>query len=127
MKWRAQVPTIDPSEAALLVMQGTIVIDVRESFEWRSGHICGATHIPLFKLRPETFIARREIVTVCRTGRRSAIAVRRLRAGGINARNLAGGMNAWRKAGHTICVDNGIGEGESGSLEDHKSSGEDLG
>jgi rhodanese-related sulfurtransferase len=41
----------------------------------------------------------RPVVVHCRTGGRSARAVAMLRAKGIDARNLAGGIEAWRRAG----------------------------
>ena len=38
-------------------------------------------------------------VGICKTGHRSRGAVRLLRRRGYDARNLAGGMDAWRRAG----------------------------
>ena len=101
---------VESSEVEMLLEHGAIIVDVREHFERRSGYICGATHIPLLKLRPTAFLTRRAIITVCRSGHRSAIAARRLRAVGLDARSLAGGMNTWRKAGLPICASNGISE-----------------
>ena len=41
-------------------------------------------------------------IIVCLSGMRSASAVRRLRANGVNARNLSGGMIAWCKHGYSV-------------------------
>ncbi|MEC4015277.1 rhodanese-like domain-containing protein [Streptomyces sp. H27-D2] len=41
----------------------------------------------------------RTVIAVCRSGRRSAQAAFRLRAAGIDARNLGGGMQAWARSG----------------------------
>ena len=76
-------------------------VDVREDDEWQAGHIDGAQHIPLRELseRLGQLSAGRRIVAVCRSGSRSAVAVRGLRQLGYDAENLDGGVTAWSKAG----------------------------
>jgi len=39
------------------------------------------------------------IITVCRSGHRSALAARKLHLAGYQVENLHGGMKAWAKAG----------------------------
>ena len=39
--------------------------------------------------------ATKEIVVICRSGARSAQATRQMRAAGLNAKNLAGGVLRW--------------------------------
>jgi len=77
------------------------LVDVREDDEWQAGHIDGAQHIPLRELseRLGQLAAGRRIVAVCRSGARSAAAVRGLRQLGYDAENLDGGVAAWSKAG----------------------------
>lgn len=77
------------------------LIDVREDDEWRAGHIEGAQHIPIRQLagRVGEVPSDREVVAVCRSGVRSAAAVRGLRQLGIRAENLDGGVAAWSRAG----------------------------
>jgi len=76
-------------------------LDVREDDEWQAGHIDGARHIPLGELsgRIGDLPKDRPIIAVCRSGSRSAAAVRGLRQLGYDAENLDGGVTAWAKAG----------------------------
>jgi len=81
---------------------GTRVIDVRGRSEWNDGHLPEATHIYLGDLADRTADAKRDepIVVHCRTGTRSSIAASLLMARGFtDVSNLAGGYEAWRKAG----------------------------
>ena len=85
------------------------LLDVREDDEWRAGHIDGAQHIPLGQLgdRLAELPAGRRIVAVCRSGSRSAAAVRGLRQLGYDAENLDGGVTAWSRAGLALVDDAG--------------------
>jgi adenylyltransferase/sulfurtransferase len=78
-----------------------VLIDVREPSEHAVDRIERATLMPLGSLASmiETLPRDRPVVVHCRTGGRSARAVAMLRAKGIDARNLAGGIEAWRRAG----------------------------
>jgi rhodanese-related sulfurtransferase len=82
-------------------------LDVREDDEWQAGHIDGARHIPLRELsaRVSELPKGRPIVAVCRSGSRSAAAVRGLKQLGYDAENLDGGVTAWSKAGLPL-IDN---------------------
>lgn len=76
-----------------------LLVDVREPWEWDAGSLAerGAVHIPLGELldRMDELPEGRQIVTYCRVGGRSADAAERLRAAGLSARNLRGGLAAW--------------------------------
>ena len=78
----------------------TLVLDVRQREEYRSGHIAGAKLIPLNELgrRLKELPKDREIVCVCASGNRSNSATRILTGAGYNAINMKGGMSAWRRA-----------------------------
>ncbi len=83
------------------------IVDVREAAEWDDalGHIQGAKPIPLAALTARTGELDRDrpVVTVCRSGARSAQAVVLLTAAGFSqAVNLAGGMLRWRQKGLPI-------------------------
>jgi len=83
------------------------LIDVREPGEFNGplGHIHGAKLIPLGELgRRLADIGRdRPVVTVCRSGARSAQAVTMLqKAGFSDIANLAGGMLRWRADGGRV-------------------------
>jgi len=74
------------------------LIDVREPHEWEIGRIPGATLVPLGTLTEAlpTLDPAREIVVYCRSGVRSAKAVRQLQAAGFRRlHNLAGGVLRW--------------------------------
>jgi adenylyltransferase/sulfurtransferase len=96
----AELPEIAPRELAELLRAGTDVdlVDVREPHEWEIGRIGGARLIPLGEF-PEhlgEFDSAREIVVLCRSGLRSARAVRQLQAAGFSrVRNLTGGILRW--------------------------------
>ncbi|HWI11525.1 MAG TPA: rhodanese-like domain-containing protein [Burkholderiaceae bacterium] len=77
------------------------VIDVREPREFTGGlgHIPGARLVPLAELgaRSAEFDKARPVVTVCRSGARSAQATVLLQKSGFSqVANLAGGMLRWR-------------------------------
>jgi hydroxyacylglutathione hydrolase len=87
---------------------GPRVIDVRGRAEWNHGHIPKATHIYLGNIIEGTASLERDepIVLHCQSGTRSSIAASLLMAGGFsNVTNLAGGFDAWRKAGLPISKD----------------------
>jgi sulfur dioxygenase len=83
------------------------VIDVREAdeFDGPLGHIASARLIPMGELpaRLAEIDRSRPVVTVCRSGTRSAQAAVLLGKAGIqDVANLAGGMLRWRAAGHPV-------------------------
>lgn len=73
------------------------IVDVRWPNEWAAGRIAGAVHIPADELddRAGELDGGRPVVTVCRSGSRSAAAAEQLRADGFTAENLDGGLLAW--------------------------------
>ena len=95
---------ITPREAHERMVCGEVVlVDVREQSEWEKGRIPGSVHVPLSRLRsrgsggmPEG----KELVLVCRSGARSALAGSMLSEDdAFNAANLAGGVQAWVREG----------------------------
>jgi len=85
-----------------------IVVDIREPREYHRGHILQAESIPMFKLisDPDQLHQIRQVVLVCRTGRRSTRAITVLNKKGFsNLRILDGGMVAWENARLLEAVD----------------------
>lgn len=99
---------VDPAEARRLVAEeDAVLLDVRETAEWAAGHAPEAVHAPMRTLRRDSVEEGRLVVAVCRSGNRSGHVVRQLRAAGIDARNLHGGMHAWARAGLPVVRDGG--------------------
>jgi rhodanese-related sulfurtransferase len=104
MSWQpktTQVKEVEPSETlGLIGTHSAVVVDVRESPELLEGRIAGSRHIPLGTLRSHTdeLLAASQVIFVCRSGHRSAMATAALSlAGHRNVYNMAGGMIAWKQ------------------------------
>jgi rhodanese-related sulfurtransferase len=102
---------LDPERVAQLIAQhaGVQLIDVREPYEHAAGRIAGARHIELVSLAAEaaTIDAERPIVFYCRVGSRSKMAAQALRAAGIEAHSMAGGLVRWVQEGRPLEPDGG--------------------
>lgn len=82
------------------------LLDVREPDEFAAWAISGARNVPLSTLEHQlTRVEKdRQVVVVCASGQRAARAVDTLRAAGIDAANLVGGMLAWSGVYDTATV-----------------------
>lgn len=97
------VPELAPDEVLRLVEAGGVqLVDVRTSLEFGGGHIEGAVSVPIIdfpsRWRSLGLDASRLVVTICLSAHRSIPAVRLLRQQGFDAKQLKGGMLAWRAA-----------------------------
>ena len=101
--------TVFATQAAALAEGGAVLLDVREPHEWQAGHAPRARHIPFGQLarRAAELPERRAIVTVCRSGARSARAAAMLARNGHEVSNLGGGMRAWAHAGLPVVARGG--------------------
>ena len=102
-------PKASPEQARQLQEQGAILLDVREGAEWRAGHAPGARHIPLSRIpaRIKDLPPQRTVITVCRSGHRSAGAAALLARQGREVVSLTGGMHAWARAGLPVVAAGG--------------------
>jgi adenylyltransferase/sulfurtransferase len=96
------VPQITAAELKQRLAAGEriVLIDVREPYEWDIANLgdYGARLIPLGEVleRADELERDVDVVLYCRSGSRSAGAVRQLRARGFdNLLNLRGGLRAW--------------------------------
>src|ERR1700730_4370695 len=102
---RAAIKQVDIDEAKrMLDRPGTVLIDVRESDEWRQGHVPQAIGIPrgFLELRIEEKVPdhKTPVILQCASGTRSLLAARTLSELGYeNVYNLTGGFNAWKDRG----------------------------
>ncbi len=98
---------VDVKQALSMNKQGALLLDVREPAEYSALHAPNAKLIPLGQLNARLQeIAEykdKPIVVICRSGRRSAIAVSQLQEAGYKqASNVKGGMLAWESNGLEI-------------------------
>ncbi len=98
----SDIPAVDVATVAqrLKSAMPPLLIDVRESYEFKASHIEGAHLIPLGSLASHLVEVPRDrpVVLVCRSGSRSAYAIAFLRKQGYtNVENMTGGMNAWSR------------------------------
>lgn len=99
-------------EATLLInREDALVLDVRETSEWSTGHIANARHVALGQLAKhmselEKF-KDKPVIVCCTSGNRSSSACGTLkRAGFERVFNLSGGIGAWTSAGLPITTKN---------------------
>ena len=91
-----RVESVDAETAFEMVRDGAVLVDVRTPKEYEEWHPGEAVNINLFSKdfsrRIEELDRNAEYVVYCRTGHRSAIAVRKMRKMGLKAYNLKGGV-----------------------------------
>ncbi len=99
------ISTIDVTETDRRLRDdpsGPILLDVREASEFRAVRAPGAVLVPTssFMARLDGLPAGRPLLVICHTGQRSAAVTGFLaRAGRTDVFNVAGGMDAWERAG----------------------------
>lgn len=100
----ADLPTATPREVQTWLHEGrAVLIDVREPDEHAREHIWGSILMPLSRFDPRRAAAElgpdQCLVVHCRSGRRSADAVRMAASSdvhGVRVFTLAGGLEAWK-------------------------------
>ena len=114
------IPTIGVDEAERRLREdpaGPILLDVRETSEFVEVRAPGAVLVPtsVFMTRVAELPADRPLMVVCHLGGRSAaVAGYLIRAGRTDVVNVAGGMDAWERAG--LPVRRGAVEAGEGDL-----------
>lgn len=84
-----------------LVSRGAVIIDVRSSGEFISGHLPGAKNYPLDGIKgkiTELKKLNKPLITVCKSGARSSMAKGILQSAGLEVYN--GG--SWNRLAHQI-------------------------
>lgn len=99
--FKKKYETISPAKAKEAQDQGAMLIDVRESSEYRMGHAPGARHISVqvIERRLGEIPKERQIVVMCQSGMRSQRAAEILSRNGYQVLNVSGGMIGWQRAG----------------------------
>ena len=101
---KEQIREVDTAEAAQLVQNGSVTLDVREPEEFEQGALVGATHIPRGQLEShiENRIPNRDvpIVAYCAAGTRSALVAKTLKdLGYTDVVSMDGGFTKWKSEG----------------------------
>lgn len=93
------IPEITPTEFVARRERGEALtlLDVREEWELGVASVPGIVHIPMGQVAERIGELERgkEVVVMCRSGRRSLEVAKFLQQNGITAVNLAGGILAW--------------------------------
>lgn len=96
--------SLEPKEATDLInRQNAVIIDVRPSNDFSSGHIINAINIPMSGFSNQIDKLKKHqgkpIIVSCRSGAQSSAACRMLRKSGFEeVYNLRGGMLSWQNA-----------------------------
>jgi rhodanese-related sulfurtransferase len=102
---------IDPERVAVWIADDPTlqVVDVREPYEREAGHIAGTRHIALNDLSAQAATLRedRPVVFYCRVGARSMMAAQALRAAGLQAYSMQGGLLRWAQEGRPLSPQDG--------------------
>jgi len=104
---RKEIPEASPQQVSELLKnngKSPVLLDVRESDEWRQGHLEGAIPLPrgFLEIKVETAIPDKNtpIVAYCAGGVRSLLAAKVMREMGYqNVTSMAGGYGAWKTGG----------------------------
>ncbi len=95
-------------QAEKLIADGIQLLDVRTQEEWDEGHLKGAkmvtvTEKDFLEKAKATLDPKKPVLVYCRSGGRSAKAVKQLReAGFTTVYDMDGGITAWQKAGKPV-------------------------
>ena len=95
------VQSVQVDEVNSLTANGALLLDVRETEEFESGHAPQAVHVALSDVPDHLgdFDSNQLIVCVCRSGGRSGRAAKFLAEQGYLVANCEGGRLAWAEAG----------------------------
>src|SRR3954471_3894630 len=84
---------------------GENLVDVRTPSEFATGHIAHAANIPLDQIESRiNDIQAGPVVLVCKAGTRAKIAANLIAPCRSEVTVLAGGMDAWYRAGNSVVV-----------------------
>ncbi len=98
---------IQPADAFAMLSHGAVLVDIRETDEWRREHIPVAKHHALSVIERHPPRHTGAVIFHCRSGNRTAVNAERLAATvpGAKIFVLDGGIEAWRDAGLSTVKD----------------------
>src|SRR2546423_7560229 len=107
---KSRIDEVDPGQAREQLGNGAVIVDVRETEEWATGHIPGAKHVPKSYLesRMEGAVPdhSQHVILYCQSGNRSAWAARTLLEdlGYEHVESMTGGITLWKDRGYEVEV-----------------------
>ncbi|MDX1991417.1 MAG: rhodanese-like domain-containing protein [bacterium] len=106
-QYDAQLETVEPSEAFVQAQNGAVILDVRGKTERQEERIPDSLFMPMGEVanRLDELPRLQDIIVQCGSGVRSGIIASLLENYGFRVRNLAGGIEGWKRAG--LPVENG--------------------
>ena len=104
---RKEIPEVSAQQVNELLKnngKSPVLLDVRESDEWRQGHLEGALSLPrgFLEIKVETALPNKEapVIAYCAGGVRSLLAAKVMKEMGYqNVSSMAGGYAAWKNGG----------------------------
>ena len=104
---RKEIPEVSAQQVNELLKnngKSPVLLDVRESDEWRQGHLEGALPLPrgFLEIKVETAVPNKDtpIIAYCAGGVRSLLAAKAMKEMGYqNVSSMAGGYAAWKNGG----------------------------
>jgi molybdopterin/thiamine biosynthesis adenylyltransferase/rhodanese-related sulfurtransferase len=113
---KSEISEVDPGEVHALNGNGAgvVLVDVRETDEFATGHIPGARHVPrgYLESRIEGAVPDRSarVILYCASGSRSAYAARTLERdlGYERVESMTGGITLWKDRGYEVEVPRGL-------------------
>jgi adenylyltransferase/sulfurtransferase len=104
---RKEVPEVSAQQVNELIKnngKSPVLLDVRESDEWRQGHLEGALPLPrgFLEIKVESAIPDKNspVIAYCAGGTRSLLAAKVMKEMGYqNVSSMAGGYGAWKNGG----------------------------
>lgn len=106
---KSEIKEVELADATQAIQDADVLLDVRETDEYASGHIPGAIHISRglleFKLSNDPSFSARDmkIVLYCKNSGRAALASKALHEMGyLHVQSISGGFDAWAAAGEPI-------------------------
>ena len=104
---RKEIPEVSAQQVNELLKnngKSPVLLDVRESDEWRQGHLEGALSLPrgFLEIKVETAVPNKDapIIAYCAGGVRSLLAAKAMKEMGYqNVSSMAGGYAAWKNGG----------------------------
>lgn len=93
--------TIEPREVRDMMQKGEkfLLLDCRETWEFETAHIEGATLIPMRQIphKLDAIPKNQPVVVYCHAGMRSLGAAAWLKQQGVNALSMNGGIDEWSR------------------------------